>query len=212
MSRRLLPSLAVLSILLVPRPARAQEQTAPGGMPDSVVPFGMKRVSPAVVLQTAGLVPGRFTTYRDIQRAIRALYATGQFDNVRVDQDTTGEHQILIIRVHERPILMHWTVRGVSRLSEGTVRSKVSLAEARPLDPAAVARARGRIDSLYRARGYYLAQVKVLETYEAESSRVRVVFDVNEGRPVGIPRARRQGLLVGGCLPARQPTKGRPNP
>ena len=193
MIRRLLPTLAVVSILLVPRPARAQEQTAPGGMPDSVIPTGMKRVSPAVVLQTAGLVPGRFTTYRDIQRAIRALYATGQFDNVRIDQDTTGDRQVLLIRVHERPILMHWTVRGVSRLSEGTVRSKVTLSEARPLDPSAVARARGRIDSLYRARGYYLAQVKVLQTYEAESSRVRVVFDVNEGRRVAISRVTVQG-------------------
>lgn len=193
MIRRLLPALAVLSLQLVPRPARAQEQTVPGGMPDSVIAIGMKRVSQAVVLQTAGLVPGRFTTYRDIQRAIRALYATGQFDNVRIDQDTTGERQILQIRVHERPILMHWTVRGVSRLSEGTVRSKVTLSEARPLDPAAVARARGRIDSLYRARGYYLAQVKVLQTYEAESSRVRVVFDVTEGRRVAISRVTVQG-------------------
>src|SRR5262249_36668279 len=163
--RLLFPTLTVVSILLVPRPARGQEQTAPGGMPDSVIARGMKRVTQAVVLQTAGLVPGRFTTYRDIQRAIRALYATGQFDNVRIDQDTTNERQILLIQVHERPILMHWTVRGVSRLSEGTVRSKVTLSEARPLDPAAVARARGRIDSLYRARGYYLAQVKVLQTY-----------------------------------------------
>ena len=193
MIRRLLPSLAVALVLLVPRLARAQEQTAPGGQPDSVVPIGMKRVAAAVVLQTAGLVPGRFTTYRDIQRAIRALYATGQFDNVRVDQDTSGERQILLIRVHERPILMHWTIRGVSRLGEGSVRSKVTLAEARPLDPAAVARARGRIDSLYRARGYYLAQVKVLQTYEAESSRVRIVFDVNEGRRVAISRVTVQG-------------------
>ena len=193
MIRRLLPTLAVVTTLLAPRAARAQEQTAPGGSPDSVIPVGMKRVAPAVVLQTAGLVPGRFTTYRDIQRAIRALYATGQFDNVRVDQDTSGERQILLIRVHERPILMHWTVRGVSRLSEGAVRSKVSLSEARPLDPAAVARARGRIDSLYRARGYYLAQVKVLQTYEAESSRVRVVFDVTEGRRVAISRVTVQG-------------------
>jgi len=162
-------------------------------MPDSIVPVGMKRVSPAVVLQTAGLIPGRFTTYRDIERAIRALYASGQFDDVRIEQDTTGARQILLIRVHERPILMHWTVRGVERVGEGAVRSKVSLAEARPLDPAAVARSRGRIDSLYRARGYYLAEVKVISVYEADSSRVRLVFDVNEGRRVAIARVSVQG-------------------
>jgi outer membrane protein insertion porin family len=81
----------------------------------------------------------------------------------------------------------------VYRLGEGAVRSKVELAEARPIDPAAVARARGRIDSLYRARGYYLADVQVRSVYEADSSRVRVVFDVTEGRRVAIARIAVEG-------------------
>ena len=185
-------SLTVALFSLAPRCAWGQE-TVPGGRPDSVLAVGMKRVSRAVVLQTAGLVPQRFTTYRDIQRAVRALYASGQYDDVRIDQDTTGGVQVLIIRVRERPILTHWTVRGVSRLSEGSVRSKVTLSEGRAIDPAAVARSRGRIDSLYRARGYYLAEVKTLNVYEADSSRVRLVFDVTEGRRVAIARVGVEG-------------------
>lgn len=192
MIRRLVLPITVTLVLLAPSALWGQENVA-GGRPDSVLVVGMKRVSRATVLQTAGLVPQRYTTYRDIQRAIRTLYATGQYDDVRVDQDTTGGIQVLIIRVHERPLLTHWTVRGVSRLSEGAVRSKVTLSEGRPIDPAAVARARGRIDSLYRARGYYLAAVKTLSVYEAESSRVRVVFDITEGRRVAIARVDVQG-------------------
>ena len=65
--------------------------------------------------------------------------------------------------------------------------------EGRPIDPAAVARGRGRIDSLYRAEGYYLASVKVVHVYEAESSRVRVIFDVDEGRRVAIARLKFEG-------------------
>ncbi|HSD31292.1 MAG TPA: POTRA domain-containing protein, partial [Gemmatimonadales bacterium] len=192
MIRRLLPSVAVLAVLVVPSRASAQDE-GPGGRPDSVLVSGQRRVGTAVILQTAGLVPGRFVTYRDIQRAIRALYATGQFDDVRIDQDTTGEVQRLTIQVRERPILQHWTVRGVSRLSEGAVRSKVVLSEGRPYDPAAVARARGRIDSLYRARGYYLAEVKTIPVYEADSSRLRLVFDITEGRRVAIARVSVEG-------------------
>src|SRR5437762_5778192 len=116
---------------------------------------------------------GRPLGYRDVQRAIQALYATGQYDDIRVAQDTAGGRQLLVVRLHEHPILLKWAVRGVSRVSEGSVRDKAQLAEGRPLDPAAVARARGRIDSLYRAQGYYLAQVKVVEAYEAESARLR---------------------------------------
>src|SRR5207245_3674346 len=94
---------------------------------------------------------------------------------------------------HERPILVKWAVRGVNRVSEGSVRDKAQLAEGRPLDPAAVTRARGRIDSLYRADGYYLAQVKVVPIYEDDSSRVRIIFDVDEGRRVAVAQGQGQG-------------------
>src|SRR5436305_1518759 len=101
--------------------------------------------------------------------------------------------EFVIVRVRERPILVKWAVRGVSRLSEGSVRDKAQLAEGRPLDPAALARGRGRIDSLYRAEGYYLAHVSVIKVYEADSSRVRVVFDVDEGRRVAVARVALEG-------------------
>jgi len=164
----------------------------------------LRRVERKQVLDQSALTPGRPLGYRDVQRAIQALYATGQFDDVRVTQDTARGRQILVVRLHERPILLKWAVRGVSRLSEGSVRDKAQLAEGRPLDLAAVARARGRIDSLYRAQGYYLAQVKVVDVYEADSARVRVIFDVDEGRRVAVARVQLAGnthlstdLLVG---------------
>src|SRR5439155_665356 len=104
-----------------------------------------------------------------------------------------GGRDLLIVRVRERPILITWALRGVSRLGEHAVRDKVQLLEGRPIDPAAVARGRGRIDSLYRAEGYYLASVKVVRVYEADSSRVRVIFDVDEGRRVAIARLKFEG-------------------
>ncbi len=145
------------------------------------------------MLQESGLAIGRPIGYRDVQRAIQALYGTGQYDDVRVSQDTGNGRQLLVIALHERPVLIKWAVRGVNRLSERSVKEKVQLVEGRPIDLAAVARARGRIDSLYRAQGYYLAQVKVVDVYEADSSRVRVIFDVDEGRRVAIARVEVQG-------------------
>ncbi|HYK81933.1 MAG TPA: outer membrane protein assembly factor BamA [Gemmatimonadales bacterium] len=166
---------------------------APNVAPDSIVVLGLRRVDRKQVLERSGLAPGRPLGYRDVQRAIEALYATGQYDDVRVEQDTATGRQLLIVRLHERPILLKWAVRGVERLSEGSVRDKVALAEGRPIDPAAVARARGRIDSLYRAQGYYLARVQVVHVYEEDSARVRVIFDVDEGRRVAIARVAFQG-------------------
>jgi len=190
---RRLPLLVILgSVVLSPRPARAQgEPGAPAA--DSIVVEGLRRVERRQVLDASGLAPGRPLSYRDIQRAIKTLYATGQYADVQVAQDTVGGRQLLIVRVRERPLLVKWAVRGVSRLSERAVKDKVQLVEGRPFDPAAEARSRGRIDSLYRAQGYAQATVRALHVYEADSTRIRVVFDIAEGRRVAIARLEIEG-------------------
>jgi len=184
---------ALLAVVLAPRPCAAQG--GGGAAPpahatvDSVAVEGNRRVSRQTILLTSGLAPGQPYGYRDVARAVQALYALGQFDDVTVLQGASDDgRSLLVIRVRERPVLIKWAIRGIERLSEHSVKDKVQLNEGRPLDPAAVERARGRIDSLYRAQGYYLAQVKALRVYEADSSRVRVVFDIDEGRRVAIAR------------------------
>ena len=196
MIRQLSAAILLSSTVLLPRAARAQgggEPAPAATAPDSIVVRGLRRIDRKQVLDQSGLDPGKVVGYRDVQRAIQALYTSGQYDDVRVTQDTARGRQLLIVQVHERPILVKWAVRGVNRVSEGSVRDKAQLAEGRPLDPAAVTRARGRIDSLYRADGYYLAQVKVVPIYENDSSRVRVIFDVDEGRRVAVAQVRLQG-------------------
>ena len=196
MIRQLSAAILLSSTVLLPRAARAQgggEPAPAATAPDSIVVRGLRRIDRKQVLDQSGLAPGKVVGYRDVQRAIQALYTSGQYDDVRVTQDTARGRQLLIVQVHERPILVKWAVRGVNRVSEGSVRDKAQLAEGRPLDPAAVTRARGRIDSLYRADGYYLAQVKVVPIYENDSSRVRVIFDVDEGRRVAVAQVRLQG-------------------
>ncbi|HEX4575466.1 MAG TPA: outer membrane protein assembly factor BamA [Gemmatimonadales bacterium] len=199
MIRKLLAVSSLALAVLAPRVARAQ-----GGetvAPDSIIVLGNRRLTRAQVLEPSGLAPHKPLGYRDVQRAVQALYATGQFDEVAVAEDVAGARKLLILRVRERPLLIKWAVRGVNRLSEHSVKDKVQLVEGRPIDPAAVARARGRIDSLYRAEGYYLAGVKTVHVYEAESARVRVIFDVDEGRRVAIARVAFQG---NSHLPAAQ--------
>ncbi len=168
-------------------------QTSPPA-PDSIAVVGNRRNSLVTVIQISGLVPGRALNYRDVQRAIQALYTSGQFDDVAMTQSRiAGGKNVLVIRVHERPQLVKWALRGVERLPEHSVRDKVTVAEGRPLDLASVERSRARIDSLYHAKGYYLERAKPLFVYERDSSAVRVIFDIDEGRRVAIAQVDIQG-------------------
>jgi outer membrane protein insertion porin family len=192
--RRLAPLFLLSLVGLAPRPCGAQGEPGTVPAPDSIAVAGNRRNTPVTVIQTSGLLPGRALSYRDVQRAIQALYGTGQYDDVRIEQtQTPAGKRLLVIRVRERPLLVKWAVRGVQRGSERSVRDKVQLNEARPIDPAAVERSRARIDSLYRAQGFYLARTRPVYVYEQDSTSVRVIFDVEEGRRVAIARLQIDG-------------------
>lgn len=169
-----------------PAPLVAQEPAAGSPVLDSIAVVGPRRNTRETVLNTAGIPVGSPITYRDIQHAIRALYALGQFDDVQVfySEDAAGR-RILTIALKERPILLRTAIRGVAKLSEHSVRERIEMPSNRPLDPGLVARARQRIDSLYEAEGYYLADVKPL-VIPQDSDHAIAVFDITEGRRVAV--------------------------
>jgi len=193
--RRLTLPIVVSLTVLAPGLCKAQGEGALGASPvaDSIAVTGNTRNSATSIVQLSGLVAGRPLNYRDIQRAIQALYGSGQFDDVSITRNAGAEKTVLVIAVRERPQLLRWAVRGTDKLSEGSVRDKVTLAEGRPLDPAAAERSRARIDSLYHARGYYLAKTTLHYVYERDSAAVRVIYDVEEGRRVAIAQVDIQG-------------------
>jgi len=154
---------------------------------DSVAVLGARRVPEAQIRTLARIAVGREVTYRDVQRAIEALFDSGEFDDVRVTQGVVDGKQILRIEVIERPTLASWTVRGAEKVAERTVRGKIRLREGRPYDRAVAHRSLGGIDSLYRKAGYYLATPRLREI-PGEDGTVRVVFDIDEGRRVAIAR------------------------
>ena len=180
---------AVLSVILGgPVVARAQEPappSAPAPPVDSIVVKGNERLTAQQVVSAANLAPHQVLNYRDVQRAVTALFKTGQFDDVSVEQKSEGGKLYLIFTVKERPLLEGWSVRGFERIPEGTVRDRVKLVNGKPLDRDALERSRAAIDSLYKKQGYYAAVVKDT-TLTQPSGTVRVVFDISEGRRVAV--------------------------
>ncbi|HEX4934101.1 MAG TPA: hypothetical protein VFV33_13020, partial [Gemmatimonadaceae bacterium] len=147
-----------LAVMLAAAPVAAQDPSTLTGRcltPDSIDVRGVKRVSREAVLASAGLSAGTTLNFPAIQRAIRDLFATGDFDEVAVRCDVAeGDKAIIAIAVTERPLLARVGVEGPRRVSSRAVEDRVELLVGRPVDPAMVARAVTRIDSLYQANGY----------------------------------------------------------
>lgn len=180
--------LALLATVFTAGVAGAQQEDSVTGAcarPDTILFRGNNRITDAMLRGDAAITPGATLSYRSIQRAIRALYATGQFEDVSVMCEPVDERVGLAFVVRERPILGEVSVEGVDRLSAGSVRDRVDLLIGRPVDPSRVARAVAGIDSLYEAAGYTLARVHV-DTTIMSGGQARLVFRVEEGRRLAV--------------------------
>ncbi|MEO8195058.1 MAG: outer membrane protein assembly factor BamA [Gemmatimonadales bacterium] len=165
------------------------QEGAPGACstPDTIVVAENSRVTDATVRASAGIAAHTTLNFRDIQRAIRALFTTGQFEDVQVTcaVPPAAPRTTLSIIVRERPVLSAYTVSGAERVSAKDVRERLTLAAGRPLDPSALALAVERADSLYEAKGYYLARVHV-DTIPDGPGKIKIAFRVEEGRRLAI--------------------------
>ena len=188
--RRLATPFILLTILSTP--VLAQEP-APGACasPAAIIVTGNARVDTAAIRNSAGLNPGGQLSVTDIQRGIRSVYGTGNFDDVQIICRLTPAGATLVIQVKERPVLAAYQVIGADKVSPKDVRERLSFPTGAPLDPAKIAAAIERTDSLYESKGYYLARVQPESTLV--DGRLTINFRIDEGRRLAISGIRING-------------------
>jgi outer membrane protein insertion porin family len=123
-------------------------------------------------------VGDRFDPERGSQ-AIRALYASGLFKDVRLEVD--GD--VLVVLVEERPAVAAVELSGVKEFEKDQVMKslrEVGLTEGRIFDRALLERSEQELRRQYLSRGLYGVEVKTTVT-PIERNRVNVSMIVNEG-------------------------------
>ncbi len=123
--------------------------------------------------------------------AIKALFATGFFKDVRLE----AQGDVLIVTVEERPAVAKISLSGMKEFSEEDLKKALKdsgLAEGRIFDKSVLDRAEHEMKSQYFNRGKYAVEVNTTVT-PLERNRVAVNFQVVEGESAKI----RQINLVG---------------
>lgn len=123
-------------------------------------------------------VGDRFDPERGTQ-AIRALYASGLFKDVRLEVD--GD--VLVVIVDERPAIATVDLTGVKEFEKDQVTKSladVGLASGRIYDRALLERAEQELRRQYLSRGLYGVEIKTTVT-PIERNRVNISIAVEEG-------------------------------
>ncbi|MEW6415465.1 MAG: outer membrane protein assembly factor BamA [Pseudomonadota bacterium] len=147
---------------------------------------GIQRTEAGTVFSYLPVKVGDRITDEKTAAAIKALYATGFFKDVRLE----ARDGVLIVTVEERPSIAKITLKGIKEFSEDDLKNglkQTGLAEGRVLDRAMVDKAEQELRRQYFNRGKYAVDIKTTLT-PLERNRVAVQFDVVEGDSAKIQR------------------------
>ena len=140
---------------------------------------GIQRIEAGTVFSYLPVKVGETMTDEKATAAIKALFATGFFKDVRLEV----QRDVLIVMVEERPAVSQIDFIGNKEFDKDSLRKglrEIGLAEGRSLDKALLDQAEQEIKRQYLARGRYGASVVTTVT-PLERNRVGVSFSVNEG-------------------------------
>src|SRR5450830_293065 len=111
--------------------------------------------------------------------AIKALYATGFFKDVRIE----AEGDVLVVQVEERPAIASVDFTGIKEFDKDQLNKalkQIGVSESRIFDKSLVDRAEQELKKQYLSRGLYGAKVTTTVT-PVERNRVAISFGVDEG-------------------------------
>lgn len=145
---------------------------------------GIQRIEAGTVFSYLPFKVGDTMTDEKAAEAIRALFATGFFRDVRLEV----ENDVLVIQLEERPAIAAIEFSGMKMFKPDDVKKALREAgfqEGRVFDRALLDRAEQEIKRQYQSGGHYGAQVTTTVT-PLDRNRVNVNFSVDEGQTAKI--------------------------
>jgi outer membrane protein insertion porin family len=170
---------AVFAFFLLAAPAGARAQTFEPFVVKDIRVEGLQRTEPGTVFAYLPVKVGETMDEEKAQEALRALFATGFFQDVRLE----AEKDVLVVLVRERPAVAQIDFSGMKEFQPDAIRKalrELGMAEGRIFDRSQLETAEQEIKRQYLSRGLYAAEVQTTVT-PLERNRVGINIAVTEG-------------------------------
>lgn len=149
---------------------------------------GVQRTEAGTVFNYLPIRIGDSVSEDSVAQAVKALYATGFYRDVRIEV----EKDVLVVVVDERPAIAQIAFSGNKEFDAPDLLKglkEIGLAESRTFDRSQMEKAEQEIKRLYLTKSYYGAVVKTTVS-PLERNRVAINFEINEGEVARIKNIR----------------------
>jgi len=140
---------------------------------------GIQRTEAGTVFSYLPVKVGETLDDEKAAAAVKALYATGFFKDVRLET----ENGVLVVTVQERPAIAQVDIVGSKEFTKEQLKDGLKaagLAESKIFDKALLDRAEQELKRQYFSRGKYAVTITTTVT-PLERNRVAISFDISEG-------------------------------
>lgn len=185
------------TIALIARAQSPVDAARPG--PPIVRSIDVQYTGPATISRSRILAQMRTKIglpYSDTvaEEDIRAIYNTGQVQNVRIFGQPEGDGVKVIVAVQTRTMLNEIQIDGASRISPKKLRKNLGVKLNTPLREEDLEKGRQKIAETYQAHGFNDVEVTFrVEAIDAIRGTSRAVYTVNEGIKGSVSTVRFEG-------------------
>ena len=156
--------------------SQAVPTAAEGNVIRTISVSGAQRLEPQTIMSYIQLRPGQAYTQAAADQALKDLYATELFGDVRISEN---DGQVLI-EVVENPIINRIILEGNKRLKNDKILPEIKLAPRQIYTRSKVRADVNRIIELYKRQGRFAAVVEP-KAVQLDQNRVDIVFEISEG-------------------------------
>src|ERR1700685_1105404 len=152
-----------------------------GGGASSIVVEGNRRVEAETIRSYFKVAPGERVDAAKVDSALKALYASGLFQDIRISQQGGR----LIVTVVEAPVIDRLAFEGNSKIKDEQLQQEIQSKARGTLSRATVQADVQRIIEVYPRNGRFDVSV-VPKIVERPNNRVDLIFEVHEGEKTGV--------------------------
>ncbi len=146
-----------------------------------IVVQGNRRIEADTVRSYFRTGPGEPLTAARVDEAIKAMYATGLFRDVRVSRQGGR----LVVQVAENEVINRVVFEGNRRLKTEQLQGEIESRARGTFSRATVQSDTQRLYDVYRRTGRYEVEI-VPKTIEQPNGRIDLIFEITEGKKAGV--------------------------
>lgn len=158
----------------------------------SVVITGNKRIESDAIKRIIKTKPGDIFLSKTLSEDLKAVYAMGYFDDIRIEAEETAGGKKIIFKVKEKPTIRVIHIKGNKVYKEDKIKENLTIKTGSILNPSKVKNNVRRIEELYKEKNYHNVKV-TYKIHHLKHNQADLEFDIDEGKKVLIKSIKFEG-------------------